>query len=329
MSGSSKVLLVAAGGTIGMTYDERAKGYVPSLNAGEMLSWLKSKDLPCEVSVVDWSHQPSSHYNIRMMADLVELLRKEAAQGLSGIVVTTGTDSMEEMAYLVDLLWPYPYPVIFTGSMVPHGELSSDGPLNLYHSLLAASSESTWGLGVLICFQDQLFAANEVCKLNSYRRDAIATFNKGPVAEIVANKICVLKKPKRGRVIEEMVQPAKEVEVLWATLGSGERILKMLAEDENLEGLVLAGFGAGNVNPAWVPQIRQIVRNDVPVVITSRCLQARVLTCYGYEGSAQKLIELGVFSGGNLTPLQARLKLAVGIGKGFTGKDLQSYLLDQ
>lgn len=323
------VLVVAAGGTIGMTYDERAKSYAPTLGAGDMLAWFKDKKLPCDVSVLDWSRQPSSHYNIRMMADLVELLRKQAGQGINGIVVTAGTDSIEEMSYLVDLLWPYPYPVIFTGSTLPSDQLGSDGPLNLYHAIIAASSECTWGLGVLICFQDQLFAANEICKISNFKRDALAAPYRGPVAEIVANKIHIIKKPRRGRAIEEMVVPAKEVEIIWATLGGGERMLKLLAEDESLEGLVLAGFGAGNVNPAWVPQIRQIIRRNVPVVVTSRCLRGRVVTSHGYEGSAQKLIEFGVLSGGGLTPLQARLKLAVGIGMHLTGRDLQKYLLDE
>ena len=328
MSERPNVLIVAAGGTMGMTYDERAKSYAPTLNAGDMLAWLESKELPCEVTVVDWSHQPSSHYNIRMMADLAELLRREAGQGINGIVVTAGTDSMEEMAYLVDLLWPYPYPVIFTGSMIPSDQLGSDGPLNLYHALLAASSECIWGLGVLVCFRDQLFAASEVCKVNSFKRDALTAPERGPVAEIVGNKIHLIKNPKRGRVIEGNLIPAREVEVFWATLGGGERILKLLSEDESLEGLILAGFGSGNVNPAWVPPIRQIIRRNIPVVITSRCLRGRVVTSYAYEGSAQKLLEIGVLSGGNLTPLQARLKLAVGIGAGLTGKDLQRYLLE-
>jgi len=289
------VLVVAAGGTIGMTYDERAKSYAPTLGAGDMLAWFKDKKLPCDVSVLDWSRQPSSHYNIRMMADLVELLRKQAGQGINGIVVTAGTDSIEEMSYLVDLLWPYPYPVIFTGSTLPSDQLGSDGPLNLYHAILAASSECTWGLGVLICFQDQLFAANEICKISNFKRDALAAPYRGPVAEIVANRIHIIKKPRRGRAIEEMVVPAKEVEIIWATLGAAKGCLTA-GRGRKLGRVGPGGFGAGNVNPAWVPQIRQIIRRNVPVVVTSRCLRGRVVTSHGYEGSAQKLIEFGVLS---------------------------------
>ncbi|HOO65011.1 MAG TPA: asparaginase domain-containing protein, partial [Synergistaceae bacterium] len=109
--------------------------------------------------VVEWSRQPSSHYTIQMTMDLIERLRVLVRGGARGIVVSAGTDVLEEMSYLTDLLWIYPQPVIFTGSLIPWESFGSDAAMNLYQSLLAAASENTWGLGALICLQDQIFSA--------------------------------------------------------------------------------------------------------------------------------------------------------------------------
>lgn len=120
--------------------------------------------------------------------------------------------------------------------------------------------------------------------------------------------------------------PAKDVEIIWASLGGGEVLLNLLTEEE-LDGIVLAAFGSGNVNPLWLPPIKNIVRRGIPVVLASRCQRGQVLPIYSYEGSALKLFKAGVLNGGHLSPLQARLKLAVGIGAGYTGDVLQQYLL--
>ncbi|HBG14714.1 MAG TPA: asparaginase, partial [Synergistaceae bacterium] len=105
-----KIAFVGTGGTISMTFSSKQNGYVPTLSAQDLVEMLPA-DLKSDLQVIDWSHQPSSHYTIRMTTDLVELLRKLVKDGVSGIVVTCGTDSLEEMAYLTDLLWAYPQPV--------------------------------------------------------------------------------------------------------------------------------------------------------------------------------------------------------------------------
>jgi len=321
-----KIGFIVAGGTIGMLYSERHGGHVPNLGAEEMLRWLP-KDMPCEVVPYDWARQPSCHYTIGMTTDLVELLRKTIKDGVQGIVVTCGTDLMEEMAYLTDLLWPYPQPVVYTGAMLPSDCPGSDSAINLSQAFLAAASERTWGQGVMVCFQDQLFAASEVRKVHSSRRDAFEAPGRGPVAEVLQNKIHLYRSPIRTATLGEYVTPAREIELVWAALGCGERLLGCLSKGPDLDGLVLAGTGSGNVPPSWQPHIRSFLKREIPVVITSRCSQGRVGRMYGYEGSAKRLIEMGVLDGGGLRPTQARLKLAVGLGGGLKSKSLQLYLL--
>lgn len=291
-----------------------------------MLRWLPA-ELPCEIQPYEWTRQPSCHYTIGMTTDLVELLRKAVKDGVQGIVVTCGTDLLEEMAYLTDLLWAYPQPVIFTGAMIPSDRPGSDSGLNLVQAFQSASSDTTWGQGVMVCFQEQLFAASEVRKVHSTRRDAFESPGRGPVAEIVQGKVLLHRSPLRTATLGEYVTPAREIELVWAALGCGERLLSCLAKGPELDGLVLAGAGAGNVPPSWQPHIRTFLKAETPVVITSRCAQGRVGRMYGYEGSAKRLLEMGVLDGGGLRPTQARLKLAVGLGGGLKSKALQLYLL--
>ncbi|MFP4481986.1 MAG: asparaginase [Thermovirgaceae bacterium] len=321
-----KIAFVGTGGTISMTYNERQEGFVPTKPAEALLELLP-QDIAGEIEPVDWSHQPSSHYTIRMTTDLVDLLGQLVQDGCKGIVVSSGTDALEEMSYLTDLLWLYPQPVVFTGALKPASQPSSDAAVNLRQAIAAASSEALWGMGVVACFQDQLFAASEITKEVSHRRDAFASPGKGPIGEFVEGKIRVNRKPKRPPSVDRGITPSKDVEILWASLGGGVRTLTCLSSGPGLEGLVLAGFGGGNVPPSWIQYIKALLKAGTQIVVTSKCPRGYTITEFGFEGSARKLFELGVLDGGMLRPEQARLRLAVGLGAGYKGNRLQEYLL--
>jgi L-asparaginase len=322
-----KTALVIAGGSIGMVYNEKQDAHIPGLSAEEILGWV-APEMAEDIEVTDWSHQPSSHYTIRMTTDLVEVMKKLVQDGVQGVVVTCGTDVLEEMAYLTDLLWDYPQPVIFTGAIIPSDLTGSDARINLHQSLLAVSCESVWGMGVLVCFQDQIFAASEISQVVSHRRDPFRAPGRGPLGEICYDQVRIHRRPRRPRILSSTTAPAREVELVSASLGGGDRILSCLCESDTLDGVVLAGFGLGNVPPAWLPHLKTLSKKGIPVVITSRCQQGQVNDLFGFEGTARRLSEFGVLLGGKCNPLQARLRLAVGLGAGLDHKALQEYLLE-
>jgi L-asparaginase len=328
MSKRGKIAFVGTGGTISMSYNDRQGGFIPTETANSILGAVPD-NYKENLEIIDWGHQPSSHYTIRMTVDLVQLLKKLVQDGINGIVVASGTDALEEMAYLTDLLWPYPQPVIFTGSMLPIGVPGSEAASNLIQSLVAASCERLWGMGVLACLQDQLFAASEVAKEIGHRKDAFYAPGRGPIAEFVDGKIYVIRQPKRPPFLGHDINPAGKIAVLWATLGGGEEILSCIAECCDLDGIVLAGFGAGNVPPSWIKHLKPLIKKGLPVVITSRCHRGHTSIQYAYEGSTKKLLEMGVYDGGWLRPHQARLRLAVALGAGLKGETLQKYLRDE
>lgn len=331
MSSRGKIALVIAGGQIGMRFNEQMNSWQPVVTPEEMLEWLPGETAG-KVFLVDWSHQPSSHYSIRMTADLVQVLSKSVVDGADGIVVTCGTDTLEEMAYLADLYWAYPQPLIFTASIYPCDMPGSDARHNLTQAVQASFSKECWGLGVLVCVQEQLFAASEISEIASQRRDAFAAPGRGPLAQFIGDKVNILRQYKRSKVLEGSMTPARDVELLSVSLGGGERLLEILSSDEKreLDGLVIAGFGNGHVPPSWIPRIKKLLKDDVPVVITTRCPEGHTREIpYSFEGSMSRLLEMGVLEGGSLRPAQARLKLAAGLGAGLRRADLQQYLLEQ
>ena len=328
MSKRGKVAFVGTGGTISMTYSDRQGGLIPTESAGSILEAIP-ENYKENLEIIDWGHQPSSHYTIRMTVDLVQLLYKLVQDGISGIVVACGTDTLEEMAYLTDLLWPYPQPIIFTGAMLPIGTPGSEAASNLIQSLTAASCERLWGMGVLTCLQDQLFAASEVAKEIGHRKDAFYAPGRGPVGEFVNGQIYIIRKPKRPPFLGQDIHPASKIAILWATLGGEEETLSCLAENCDLEGLILAGFGAGNIPPSWIKYLKPLLKKGFPIVITSRCHKGHTSIQYAYEGSTKKLLEMGAYDGGWLRPHQARLRLAVALGAGLKGENLQKYLKDE
>ncbi len=324
----NKIALVIAGGQIGMKFSEKLNGHTPSLSGEEIMYWLP-QELSENLEIVDWSHQPSSHYTMRMTSDLVHILNKLVQEGIAGLVVLCGTDSLEEMAYLTDLLWAYPQPVIFTGAVLPPDMIGSDASINITQAIMAARSEACWGLGVMACFQDQLFAASEITQIANHRGSAFMAPDRGPVAEIVGEEVTILRVYKRPQILEGDFSPARNVELLWIALGSSSKIVETMAgeKEKSIDGLVLAAFGNGNIPPSWTPHIKTLVKEGIPVVLTSRCLSGHVRRMFSFEGSVNKLLEMGVMSGGHLSPIHARLKLAVALGAGLKGKVLQNYLI--
>ncbi len=323
------ITLVIAGGELTMRASGTMTSVQKELDEARIHSWLP-EELSEKVKIVDWSHQPSSHYSMRMAADLVDLLSKQVTGGASAVVVACGADAIEEMAYLADLLWIYPQPLIFAATLTPPDEHGGEPALVLREALTAAAARETWGQGVLICSGGQLFAACDAVEVANYGRCGYDGTFRGAVGNVFGEHVILWQTARRSRVFDTPFTPARNVELLYATLGGGERLLQMLAESEkSIDGLVIAGFGGGNVYPAWMAFIKSLVRDDVPVVAVSRCSRGCVLDGQVFEGSFAKLAEIGVMNGGPLTPVQARIKLAVGIGAGLKGEDLQNYLLNR
>ncbi len=325
---AEKISLIIAGGEMTTAMNDGVMTSQQRIETETIQSWIPAWCAD-SVELYDWSHQQSSHYSVNMTVDLVGLISQKVASGSRAVVVFCGSDAVEEMAYLTDLLWRYPQPVIFAITHTPPSAPGSDAMTVMNEALLAASSQETWGRGVLICTGGKLFVASDFQEVANYGRCGFDGIFMGSAGGIVNGKVFIRPLPQRLKMFDSNVMPARNVELLMASLGAGEKILQLLVSGKPgiIDGLVIGGMGGGNVYPTWVPHLKALVRSGVPVVMASRCMKGYVLDNSSFEGSFLKLKEFGVMSAGFLTPLQARLRTAVGIGAGLKGADLQKYLL--
>ena len=335
MENRDKIVVLLAGGRIvhRSEAEKDKEQRQETLLSNAELAALLPDDLKDLTSFQEWSSQPISNCSLRMCSDIMHMAAGYVNdEGARGVVVTCDVQGMSELAYFADLVWSFPQPLVFTASIFNAGVPGSETALHLAQSIQAALSEACWGQGAIVCVQDALYAAADTIHFSNSSRSGFLSFPSGPLSTFSepSGDLIPLRSPRRGKILDVETVPARVIEIVDASLGGGDVILNALLDKriEEVEGLVVAGFGNGEVPPSWVPLLRKILRTDTPVVLTSRCPAGCVQTYTDFEGSAAHLLEIGLLSGGGLSPLQARIRLALALGSGLKGKDLSDYLQD-
>lgn len=307
-----KVAVVFNGGTISMKVDERIKAAVPSLTGEEIMSMVTGIENYAEVESYSFSSKPSPHMTLEDMVELSKLIKKLVERDdIEGVVLTHGTDTLEETAYFLDLTIDTEKVIVVTGAMRSSSELGYDGPFNLATSICTAISEDAKGRGVLVCFNGELNSASEVTKANSMALSAFKTPNFGPIGIVDNNKVLFYRKTIKHRVynISEVVD---KVALIKCAADMDSEYLNFLV-DNNYKGIVIEALGRGNVPPKMVDGIKRALNNNIPVVIVSRCFEGRVFESYGYDGGGKMLKDLGVFFEESMPGQKARIKLMVAL----------------
>ncbi|WP_327191112.1 asparaginase [Streptomyces xinghaiensis] len=300
--------VISLGGTIAMTpLSGGAGGVAPRLTASDLVGAVPGLDDGVCLEVQDFRQIPGAWLEIDDIAALAELLNKQAASGTDGIVLTQGTDTLEETAYLLDLLYEGAAPVVVTGAMRNPSMAGADGPANLLAAVRTAGAPQARGLGVLVVFSDEIHAARHVQKVHSTSTSAFASPGAGPIGHVVEGRPRFhFSLPRRPAVPLPFTRPAA-VEVIETTLGSSGTLLH--CANQHLDGLVIAAFGAGHVPASWTERLEELAAR-IPVVLTSRTGAGSVLTAtYTFTGSETYLLERGLINAGTLHPRQARLLL--------------------
>ena len=308
-----QIAVFFTGGTIAMRH--AADGTVrPALHAADLLAGLPGP-LPEDVELrpVDWADLPSPHMTpelmFRLAGDVQDML---ARPEIAGAVVAHGTDVMEESAFMLDLLVDTAKPVIITGSMRSHDEAGYDGLRNLSSAVRACLLPLPPGIGAVLLMTDKLFAAREVTKVHSMGVDAFDAPGSGPLGTCVAGGVQLFRLPVPHAPLRTKRLESR-VDLVTLAPGMDGRIIAF-CRDSGAKGLVVEGFGAGNVPPGALEEIRRSVERGLPVVVTSRCIEGGVWPVYGYKGGANDLRDMGVILGGNLRAQKARILLMVGLG---------------
>ena len=310
-----KIAIIFNGGTISMKIDEKIKAAVPSLSAEEIMSMIPGVEEYAEIEAYTFSSMPSPHMTLETMLKLskftTELVERE---DIDGVVITHGTDTLEETAYLLDLTVRTKKPVVVTGAMRSGSELGYDGPFNLATSICTAISDEAVGRGVLVCFNGELNSASEVTKANSMALNAFRTPNFGPIG-IVDNDNVIFYRDANYSEKYDVSEIKKQVALIKCVVDMDSSYIDYLIE-KGCGGIVIEALGRGNVPPKMVDGIKKATELNIPVVVVSRCFEGRVFESYGYEGGGKQLKDLGVIFGDTLLGQKARIKLILAINSG-------------
>jgi L-asparaginase len=307
------IVILFTGGTIAMRTD--ASGAVPSLNAKDILEATKGINDVTGVETEEWGSYPGPHMTVDRMWALRNRVREHLARPeVTGVVVTHGTDTLEESAYLVARSLPAEKPIVFTGAMRTVSDLGWDGPANLLEAVRVAASPVTRGFGAMVVISGQIFAALDATKTNTHLLDAFESPGLGPLGVLDEGELIVHREMPPMPPIIRPTDLATPVDIIFVAAGSDARLLD--ASRECAKGVVIAAMGRGNVPPALVPAIERWIADDKPVVLTSRTQGGRVGQTYGYFGGGRRLEEIGAIFGGSLRAQQARIDLMLALGAG-------------
>ena len=308
---TASVRLLIAGGTIAMAGSPAR----PSLEVIEALRREAPGRVDAEVVLV----APSVHFS---PADALALCRRavEVAREGTPVVVTHGTDLLEEVAFLCDLLHDAETPIVFTGAMRTASAPGADGPANLHAAVAVAASEAARGLGALVAFAGAVHAARFVRKADSTSVDAFASPQTGPLGHVEEGRVTLRWRPPRHPALAVDALEAR-VEVLTAVLGTPPELAHAIGAV--CDGLVVSVPGAGHVPPALLRALAELAR-DKPVVAVPRPWRGAILhETYGFEGAEGDLRAGVTACAGSLSAPAARVGLMACLAAGLAGRDIR------
>jgi L-asparaginase len=301
-----RVALFALGGTIAMAAG--AAGVVPSLDAEQLVAAVPGlAALDVHLRVIDFRSRPGASLTIADLIELAAAVRQHLDGGGTGAVITQGTDTIEETAYLLDLLHDGPEPIVVTGAMRNPTLAGADGPANLLAALQVAASPQAAGLGCLVVLADEIHAAARVRKTHATSPATFASPNGGPLGYLVEGSPAVINRPANRFTVARPLHGQPRVGVYTATLGDDGMLLDKLSA--YLDGLVIGAFGAGHVPERWVVSLTNLAER-IPVVLASRTGAGPVLQAtYGFVGSERDLLGRGLIRAGLLDQYKSRILL--------------------
>lgn len=304
------VRLLAAGGTIAMS-GARA---VPALDAAGLIAALPELSAVPQLNAENVLALPGPQISLAQALAVSERAR-DVASGGEGAVVTTGTDTLEELAVLTALTYGGEAPIVFTGANRPASRPGADGPANLLDAVALAGAPDAAGLGAVVVFGGEIHAGLTVRKVDSTGPAAFGSPAAGPLGRIVEGRVWLHARPIRPAPLVPR-ELAGRVTIVTAALGDDGAFLRAAAADS--DGLVIAAFGAGHLPPGMLAELRAAAAR-IPVLITGRPERAQMLfATYGFEGAEPDLRGTGAIPVPFLSAPAARMALLCCLGSGLS-----------
>lgn len=307
-----KVILLTTGGTIASKPNKESGKLSSGALTGEELASMCNLPNDIEVVVESVFQKASIHItfdDLLLLKDKIEDYFKD--DDVSGVVVTHGTDTMEETSYFLDLTIKDPRPIIVTGSQRSPEDLGSDVYINLRHAIYCACCNDLRDAGAVVVFNERIFAARYVKKEHASNIQGFNAFGFGYLGIIDNDQVHVFQKPI-NREYFELKTSIPQVEIIKCYIGADGKFIKA-AREAGIAGIILEGVGRGQVAPKMMVEIEKAIADGIKLVVTTSAEEGSVYTTYDYEGSAFDLFNKGVILGSDNDSKKARIKLAVAL----------------
>ena len=309
----TSVTVLSTGGTIASTAGGDGGGATPTKGGDELVGAVPDLESHADLEVREVLQTPSFDMTTDGAAAVARAAREAVADGAGGVVVTHGTDTMEESAYYLDLVLDLGAPVAFTGAQRRPDEVSPDGPSNLLTAVRAVTDERFRGAGgVYVAFDEEVHAARDVTKGHASALSAFVSPDRSPVARVTRRGLRVLRAPGSRSASLDATETGADVPVVPSGMGAGRRAVDD-AVAAGVDGIVVEGTGLGNATAPIGAAVGDAVDAGVPVVVVTRCRGGAVAPVYGASGGGERLRARGVIDGDDLPAAKARVKLMLAV----------------
>ncbi|HFH2488842.1 TPA: asparaginase [Staphylococcus aureus] len=316
------LLVIHTGGTISMSQDQSNKVVTNDINP-----ILMHQDVINQYAQIDELNPfnvPSPHMTIQHVKQLKDIILEAVTNKYyDGFVITHGTDTLEETAFLLDLILGIEQPVVITGAMRSSNEIGSDGLYNYISAIRVASDEKARHKGVMVVFNDEIHTARNVTKTHTSNTNTFQSPNHGPLGVLTKDRVQFHHMPYRQQALEN-VNEKLNVPLVKAYMGMPSDIFSFYSR-EGIDGMVIEALGQGNIPPSALEGIQQLVSLNIPIVLVSRSFNGIVSPTYAYDGGGYQLAQQGFIFSNGLNGPKARLKLLVALSNNLDKAEIKSY----
>jgi L-asparaginase len=329
-----RIHILATGGTIASAYDPAKGGFVPSLSADQLIAAVPDIRKYATITYEQVANIGSADMNPTVWLQLRERANAVLADpAVAGILVTHGTDTLEETAYFMDLTIDSDKPVVIVGSQRAASLPDSDGPRNLLDAVRVAISPEAAGMGTMVVLSGQINAAREVTKTNTIELETFKTLEFGALGVVDVESVRFYRKPLRRQHVALPSSPQLgRVEIVNHYAGNEGLVLRQLlngpepfGQPNSWDGLVIAGTGLGNVGERMFEAVKEALSRGIPCVVSTRVPTGRQIPLYASPGAGLSLVRAGCILSDNLSPQKARVLLMVALSVTRDSAEIKKY----
>ncbi|MCJ0942002.1 asparaginase [Mammaliicoccus sciuri] len=318
-----RILVIHTGGTISMSEDKDT-GKVETNTEHPMHRHQAFIQSLGDITEINPFQVPSPHMNNQYINQLKDIITESIDKDeYDAFVITHGTDTLEETAYLLDLTIDTKLPIILTGAMRSSNEIGSDGLYNYVSALKVASTDDAQNKGVMVVFNDEIHTAKNVTKTHTSNTSTFQSPNYGPIGSVTKTHVIFHHQPFPYKKYPN-INPNIKIGIVKAHMDLSSDLLDFFVEKQ-YDGLIIEALGQGNMPPTALQGIQNLLDADIPVVMVSRSFNGIVGGIYAYEGGGYQLQQMGIILSNGLNGQKARLKLLVGLSNHLSKEDVVEY----